>query len=347
MTHRSKNILGSTAFLVLNKAVCRLLTPNPAVLLTLLIDRHTHWEAKGALHEGDWFYKTKKEIEADIGLTRHEQSTALDYLVKLKLVETRESDTQDRKKFYRINWDNLSDFLDYALSVDGKKSNHSTIAGKWPLQEPESGSCNSRKPDTTKNGVKVGEEENSNSLINNIINNNINNLYYNKDKVNYSSYLDSNLDCSDFDVLPLENPNSNLDSQMSRRAPTFTELCQSLTKGRIPKQNELETFIAHCIDLGLEDELNSTTYIKILFPEGDARKKAMPLKKWSEWKESSKLAFEGVVARYKVGSLLDGEPTTVIKSPTLEVKDRPDFQPTKTQDTPYEVDADLFDELLS
>jgi hypothetical protein len=73
------------------------------------------WQGKQKDDQG-WIYKTKLEIEEEIGLTREEQDRCVGYLKTNGLLETRH-ERLEHKLFYRLNLD----LLDQVMEPEGGK----------------------------------------------------------------------------------------------------------------------------------------------------------------------------------------------------------------------------------
>jgi predicted transcriptional regulator len=77
--------------------------PFPSLLLSELADKHNHYAANNKLAEGGWFYVTVSDLEEETTLSRHRQSTALEKLEALGLIELEVRITNEGKvRFFRF-----------------------------------------------------------------------------------------------------------------------------------------------------------------------------------------------------------------------------------------------------
>ena len=82
-----KNLLSSTAFIVLNKELARQVGLKEAVLLADLISKEEYFMSNG-ITDG-WFFNTAKNIESDTSLSSHQQRKAIKNLKDLGIIETK------------------------------------------------------------------------------------------------------------------------------------------------------------------------------------------------------------------------------------------------------------------
>lgn len=76
-----KNLLSSSAYLIVNKKVARQVGIKEAILLADLISKEQYFIENNMLDDG-WFFNTAENIEKDTTLSRHKQSVAIKNLVK-------------------------------------------------------------------------------------------------------------------------------------------------------------------------------------------------------------------------------------------------------------------------
>jgi len=82
-----KNLLSSTAFLVVNKELAKKIGLHEVVLLADLISKEQYFIENNQLNEG-YFFNTAKNIQADTTLTSHQQRKAIKNLKSLGIIET-------------------------------------------------------------------------------------------------------------------------------------------------------------------------------------------------------------------------------------------------------------------
>ena len=82
-----KNLLSSSAFLIVNKQLAKQVGLKGAVLLADLISKEEYFIANG-MTDG-WFFNTAKNIEEDTCLTSHQQRKAIKSLKDLGIIETK------------------------------------------------------------------------------------------------------------------------------------------------------------------------------------------------------------------------------------------------------------------
>ncbi len=276
-----KNFLSGSSFYILNKSVCKTLKPNASVLLTLLIDRFNYWQEKGRLVDGEWFYKSKEEIEEDVNLTAREQDTAIEVLVDFGLIDTKEGVGFNRTKHYRINWCNVSEFL----TSGSKNVNDFPLREKRMIDHAENADSIMRKTRTTNNTTKNTKLKTENSKIQG-------------EEVDQSPRIEKVSKIEKIEV------------------PSFKDMTLLLKAelNRVPRQPEIMAFVSSCKDNGLtSDDISTRTFLNTFFDSAPAMKKSMGGPKFTEWRNhvESKLEQAKAVV-YFGGSLdLDSEPEGV------------------------------------
>ena len=103
-----KNLLSSTAFLVLNKELARKIGLKEAILLADLISKEEYFISKG-MTDG-WFFNTEANIEADTTLNPYNQRKCLKTLKKYEIIETKRKGIP-AKQYFKINEANLLNIL--------------------------------------------------------------------------------------------------------------------------------------------------------------------------------------------------------------------------------------------
>ena len=83
-----KNLLSSTAFLVVNKELAKKIGLHEVVLLADLISKEQYFIDNNQLNEG-YFFNTAKNIQDDTTLTSHQQRKAIKNLKSLGIIETK------------------------------------------------------------------------------------------------------------------------------------------------------------------------------------------------------------------------------------------------------------------
>ena len=95
-----KNLLSSTAFLVLNKELARKIGLKEAILLADLISKEEYFISKG-MTDG-WFFNTEANIETDTTLNPYNQRKCLKTLKKYEIIETKRKGIP-AKQYFKIN----------------------------------------------------------------------------------------------------------------------------------------------------------------------------------------------------------------------------------------------------
>jgi hypothetical protein len=113
-----KNILSSTSFWMLNKAVVLELGVDVALFLTDLSSRQDYWGMKGKLDREGFFFIERSEIESETLLSPHKQLRATKTLVDLGLLQTKRVGIPP-KNYYKLDSDKVNEFV---LSVVHKCS---------------------------------------------------------------------------------------------------------------------------------------------------------------------------------------------------------------------------------
>ena len=95
-----KQLLSSSAFIVLNKELAKQVGLKEAVLLADLISKEEYFISKG-MTDG-WFFNTEANIEADTTLNSYHQRKCLKTLKKFKIIETKRKGIP-AKQYFKIN----------------------------------------------------------------------------------------------------------------------------------------------------------------------------------------------------------------------------------------------------
>ena len=95
-----KNLLSSSAFLVLNKELARKIGLKEAILLADLISKEEYFISKG-MTDG-WFFNTEANIEQDTTLNPYSQRKCLKSLKKYEIIETKRKGIP-AKQYFKIN----------------------------------------------------------------------------------------------------------------------------------------------------------------------------------------------------------------------------------------------------
>ena len=138
-----KNLLSSTAFLVVNKQLAKRVGLKAAVLLADLISKEQYFIDNKSLIEG-YFYNTEDNIYKDTTLTPYQQRKALKSLKNEKLIETKRKGVP-AKIHYKINEEQVFNLLNNLSEIKlstinnnkSIKSNNKTILKRVKQFEEE------------------------------------------------------------------------------------------------------------------------------------------------------------------------------------------------------------------
>ena len=138
-----KNLLSSTAFLVVNKQLAKRVGLKAAVLLADLISKEQYFIDNKSLIEG-YFYNTEDNIYKDTTLTPYQQRKALKSLKNEKLIETKRKGVP-AKIHYKINEEQVINLLNNLSEIKlstinnnkSIKSNNKTILKRVKQFEEE------------------------------------------------------------------------------------------------------------------------------------------------------------------------------------------------------------------
>ena len=96
-----KRLLSSTAYIVLNKDLARIVGLKEAVLLADLISKEEYFNKLGECKDG-WFFNTESNILNDTTLTPRQQRNCLKTLKKHQIIDVKRMGIP-AKNFYKIN----------------------------------------------------------------------------------------------------------------------------------------------------------------------------------------------------------------------------------------------------
>ena len=126
-----KQLLSSSAFLVLNKELARQIGLKEAVLLADLISKEEYFIVNGMID--GWFFNTEKNIKKDTTLTSYQQRSALKKLKELGIIETKRKGIP-AKQYFKINEEQVLKFLNNlssSKSITINKNKEIRITNKY------------------------------------------------------------------------------------------------------------------------------------------------------------------------------------------------------------------------
>lgn len=103
-----KQLLSSSAFIVLNKELARQIGLKEAVLLADLISKEEYFISKG-MQDG-WFFNTEANIQEDTTLTPFQQRKCLKVLKKYDIIQVKRKGIP-AKQYFKINEEQVLKFL--------------------------------------------------------------------------------------------------------------------------------------------------------------------------------------------------------------------------------------------
>ena len=130
-----KQLLSSTAFLVVNKELARNIGLKETVLLADLISKEEYFINNG-MTDG-WFFNTEANIQRDTTLTPYQQRNALKTLKKNEIIETKRKGIP-AKQYFKINEEQVVKFLNNKSSTNLttiNKNKEITLNNKLSIKE--------------------------------------------------------------------------------------------------------------------------------------------------------------------------------------------------------------------
>ena len=110
-----KELLSSTAFLVVNKELAKNIGLKETILLADLISKEEYFINNG-MTDG-WFFNTEDNIFKDTTLTPYQQRNALKTLKKYEIIETKRKGIP-AKQYFKINEEQVIKFLNNKSSTN-------------------------------------------------------------------------------------------------------------------------------------------------------------------------------------------------------------------------------------
>tara|TARA_R110002073_G_scaffold7380_3_gene41919 strand:+ start:4721 stop:5353 length:633 start_codon:yes stop_codon:yes gene_type:complete len=110
-----KNLLSSSAFLVVNKTLAKNIGLKETILLADLISKEEYFINNG-MTDG-WFFNTEANIQKDTTLTPYQQRNALKSLKNNQIIETMRKGIP-AKQFFKINEEQVIKFLNNKSSTN-------------------------------------------------------------------------------------------------------------------------------------------------------------------------------------------------------------------------------------
>lgn len=103
------NVLGQSAFWMINKALAKKVGLESALLLSELITKQIYLIQEGEINEDDWFFETRDEIQDRTTISHDRQRKYLSILKEEGILEMKEMGIPS-KTHYRIDHNKLQDF---------------------------------------------------------------------------------------------------------------------------------------------------------------------------------------------------------------------------------------------
>ena len=130
-----KNLLSSSAFLVVNKTLAKNIGLKETILLADLISKEEYFINNG-MTDG-WFFNTEANIQKDTTLTPYQQRNALKSLKNNQIIETIRKGIP-AKQFFKINEEQVIKFLNNKSSTNLttiNKNKEITLNNKLSIKE--------------------------------------------------------------------------------------------------------------------------------------------------------------------------------------------------------------------
>ena len=130
-----KNLLSSSAFLVVNKTLAKNIGLKETILLADLISKEEYFINNG-MTDG-WFFNTEANIQKDTTLTPYQQRNALKSLKNNQIIETMRKGIP-AKQFFKINEEQVIKFLNNKSSTNLttiNKNKEITLNNKLSIKE--------------------------------------------------------------------------------------------------------------------------------------------------------------------------------------------------------------------
>ena len=130
-----KNLLSSSAFLVVNKTLAKNIGLKETILLADLISKEEYFINNG-MTDG-WFFNTEANIQKDTTLTPYQQRNALKSLKNNQIIETMRKGIP-AKQFFKINEEQVIKFLNNKSATNLttiNKNKEITLNNKLSIKE--------------------------------------------------------------------------------------------------------------------------------------------------------------------------------------------------------------------
>jgi len=109
-------ILNANNYHTFNREIARRIGLEAAIFLSEVIDKYCYFEKKDQIVKG-WFYLTIDAVEERTTLSRRQQDTAIDKLIELKFIETKQMG-MPAKRHFRVFKENITEWLNCTNKID-------------------------------------------------------------------------------------------------------------------------------------------------------------------------------------------------------------------------------------
>lgn len=106
----TNNILSSSNFWLLNKAVTLELGLETSIFLSDLSSRQDYWQGRNELTKDGYFFINRDKIKAETTLSHGKQNTATKTLINLGILEVKKIGLPS-KNYYKINIKILNEYV--------------------------------------------------------------------------------------------------------------------------------------------------------------------------------------------------------------------------------------------
>lgn len=170
-----KQLLMSSNYFVLNKQLIKILGIETAFLLTALIEN-----SDSLADDEGWFYRTASALEEETGLTNHKQTTCINKLIELGILQQENKGTPC-KRYFKISFEEIENLV-FKKTETSFQKNEKLDLKKFENQSSKNLKTSFEEIEKPYNNINNNININNNNLDNNKLNKNnlnkeLNNIY--------------------------------------------------------------------------------------------------------------------------------------------------------------------------
>lgn len=159
-------LVADDGFIAVNIGLIKAIGLDEAIIVGEMARKYNYWEKENGLVDG-YFFITHEDIEADTGLKRGRQETAIKNLQQLNILLVDKKGGFNRSNYYKLNEELLIEMLIYDKTPIGKKYTDASVKNLpfEPLKNHQSNGINFTATNTIITNTEILKQKNTNKEV--------------------------------------------------------------------------------------------------------------------------------------------------------------------------------------